>query len=64
MSIDPNLGTLRWTPTADQLGAQSVVIRVTDPQGAFATQSYSVTVRGGQPAAVDQLDAADPGVPG
>ena len=45
MSIDPNLGTLRWTPTADQLGSQSVVVRVTDPQGAFATQSYSVTVR-------------------
>jgi RHS repeat-associated protein len=45
MSIDPNLGTLRWTPTADQLGSQSVVVRASDPYGGFATQSYTVTVR-------------------
>lgn len=30
MSIDPVLGTLRWTPQSDQLGMQSVVVTVTD----------------------------------
>jgi len=45
MSIDAVLGTLRWTPTADELGSQNVVVRVIDGQGGFATQSYQVTVR-------------------
>jgi hypothetical protein len=45
MSIDPTLGTLRWTPTVDQVGVESVVVRVIDGQGGFATQSYSITVR-------------------
>jgi YD repeat-containing protein len=44
MSIDANLGTLRWTPTADELGSQNVVVRVIDGQGGFATQTYSVMV--------------------
>ncbi len=45
VSIDPQRGTLRWTPAADQAGSQSVVVRVVDGQGGFATQSWSVTVR-------------------
>jgi hypothetical protein len=45
MSIDAVRGTIRWTPTADQLGSQSVVVRVLDGQGGFATQSYTVAVR-------------------
>jgi RHS repeat-associated protein len=45
MSIDGSLGTLRWTPTSDELGSQQVVVRVIDGQGGFATQTYSVTVR-------------------
>ncbi len=45
MSIDPRLGTLRWTPTADQFGSQSVVVRAIDGQGGYATQSFTVTVR-------------------
>lgn len=44
-SIDPNRGTFRWTPTSDQLGSQSVVIRAVDGRGGYATQSYSITVR-------------------
>ncbi len=44
MSIDPGLGTLRWTPTADELGSQNVVVRLTDSQGAYATQSYAIVV--------------------
>src|SRR2546426_313613 len=45
MSIDAALGTVRWTPTISQLGTNLVVVRVTDGQGGFATQTYSVTVR-------------------
>lgn len=44
MSIDPRLGTLRWTPAADQMGPQPVVVRVTDPSLAAHTQSFSVLV--------------------
>jgi hypothetical protein len=45
MSIDPTLGTVRWTPTADQLGMQNVVVRLVDGQGGVATQSYAIAVR-------------------
>ncbi len=46
MSIDALSGAIRWIPTADQLGTQSIIVRVTDPQGSSATQSFTVTVRG------------------
>lgn len=45
MSIDAALGTIRWTPTADQLGPQSVVVRALDNLGGWSTQSFSVQVR-------------------
>jgi YD repeat-containing protein len=45
MSIHPNLGTIRWTPTADQIGLQDVVVRVVDAQGGYSTQSYPIMVR-------------------
>lgn len=45
MSIDGMLGTLRWVPTAAALGTQTVAVRATDSQGAFATQTYTLTVR-------------------
>ena len=45
MSIDPALGTIRWTPTLDQLGTNQVVVRAADSYGAWATQTYPVTVR-------------------
>ena len=37
MSIDLELGTLRWTPTHEQLGENEVLIRVLDGQGCFAS---------------------------
>ena len=51
MSIHPQLGTLRWLPTLDQLGQSSVTIRVTDPQGGFDSQSFTLMTRrlGGPP---------------
>jgi len=45
MSIDPTLGTVRWTPTADEVGSQAVTVRVTDGL-AQSTQSFSVAVHG------------------
>jgi RHS repeat-associated protein len=45
MSIDSKAGTVRWTPTLAQLGTNFVVVRTTDGQGGFASQSYVITVR-------------------
>jgi RHS repeat-associated protein len=45
MSVNPRLGTIRWTPTADQLGSQEVVIRLTNGEGLSATQTFAVQVR-------------------
>src|SRR5262249_22473559 len=45
MSIDSKLGTIRWTPTADETVAQSVALRVVDGLGGFATQTYTIAVR-------------------
>ncbi len=46
MSLNASLGTLRWTPTANQIGTFQVVVRLVDGQGAFSTQTFSVVVRG------------------
>jgi RHS repeat-associated protein len=45
MSVDRQLGTIRWTPTADEVGAQTAVLRVNDGQGGFAVQNIPVIVR-------------------
>jgi fibro-slime domain-containing protein/RHS repeat-associated protein len=46
MLIDRERGTLRWTPTADQLGDQAVTVRARDPKGGMSTQSFTITARG------------------
>jgi RHS repeat-associated protein len=46
MSLNASLGTLRWTPAADQVGTFQVVARLVDGQGAFSTQAFPVVVRG------------------
>ncbi len=45
MSMDSQLGSLRWTPNADQAGFQPAVIQVSDPFGGSSTQSFTVAVR-------------------
>ena len=45
LSIDPNRGTIRWTPTLDQLGQQTVELDVLDGQGGTATQRFTLMVR-------------------
>lgn len=44
MTIDPTTGLIQWTPTAGQVGDNSVTVRVQDSGGLFATQSFTVTV--------------------
>jgi RHS repeat-associated protein len=46
MSINPQLGTIRWTPTPDEVGLQTAVLRVMDAQGSSVVQSIPVIVRG------------------
>ncbi|MDB5936131.1 MAG: hypothetical protein JWQ01_3475 [Massilia sp.] len=53
MAIDAVTGLLSWTPTHAQLGANAVVLSVTDPTGRAATQSFSILV-----AAVDSAPVA------
>jgi len=45
MSIHELLGTIRWTPAADQVGPADVVVLVTDAQGGRATQRFTINVR-------------------
>ncbi|MFN7889311.1 MAG: putative Ig domain-containing protein, partial [Pirellula sp.] len=45
MSIAPSRGTVRWVPTKDQLGVQTVKIRVTDVLGNMVEQSFVIAVR-------------------
>lgn len=47
MSIDGVTGELAWTPAANQIGTLSVVIRVDDGTGGFATQGFAVVVAAG-----------------
>jgi hypothetical protein len=44
MTINAQSGLINWTPTANQTGAQSVNVSVTDGKGGSDSQSYTVTV--------------------
>ncbi|HUP82468.1 MAG TPA: putative Ig domain-containing protein [Pirellula sp.] len=44
MAIDPNSGILVWTPTVDQIGVQTVILRVGDGRGGVDLQSFQVNV--------------------
>jgi choice-of-anchor C domain-containing protein len=64
MTLD-NLGRLRWTPTAAQLGTQSVTLTVTDSAGAKVTQQFNLTVTADTEAPnvnlIRSVNIADPG---
>lgn len=51
MSLHPSLGTIRWTPSSDQLGEATVTLQVIDPDGRTDTQSFKLKVSrfGGPP---------------
>jgi RHS repeat-associated protein len=44
MSIDSVTGLLQWTPTASQVGQNSVTVRVRDLGGLSDTQTFQITV--------------------
>jgi probable HAF family extracellular repeat protein len=63
-AIDPTTGVFTWTPTAAQVGPQSVTIRVTDNDaalGLFAQQVVLITVNGLADADLDGIPDADEG---
>ena len=43
MSINAQTGTVRWTPTAAQIGSQKVVISLTDAAGLQIEQTFTLT---------------------
>ena len=49
MTIAENTGVISWTPTADQLGEQDVVIQVSDGIGGAVTQAFAIRVSAGAP---------------
>ncbi|MBL8287839.1 MAG: putative Ig domain-containing protein [Rubrivivax sp.] len=46
MGIDSRSGVIAWTPSYAQVGRQAVTVRVVDPGGLAATQSFDVVVGG------------------
>ncbi len=42
MDVDPVSGLIEWTPASTQVGASTVTVRVTDPEGLSDTQSYTI----------------------
>jgi fibro-slime domain-containing protein/RHS repeat-associated protein len=44
MQINSATGLITWNPGISQVGTHNVVVKVTDPRGAFDTQSFTVTV--------------------
>ena len=45
MSINSISGQILWTPSQSQVGSHSVLVRVEDPRGGFATQSFTILVQ-------------------
>ncbi len=44
MSLDSETGVILWRPLGSQLGTHNVELQIQDPQGASASQSYSIEV--------------------
>ena len=44
MTINTTTGVIQWTPTNDDLGNHSVVVRAEDAGGLFDTQSFNIVV--------------------
>jgi len=45
MSIDPQTGLVEWPVAPEASGEHQVVIRVEDPDGAYATQTYQLNLK-------------------
>ncbi|MGK7884827.1 MAG: putative Ig domain-containing protein, partial [Crocosphaera sp.] len=44
MAIDPNTGILIWNPTAAQVGEHQVFVKVSDDEGGFDLQGFTIVV--------------------
>jgi hypothetical protein len=44
MVVNRDMGLISWTPTATQIGTQTIDVLVTDTQGAVSTQTYNLVV--------------------
>ncbi len=63
MSVHPSLGTLRWTPSADQRSEHDVTVQVTDPDGETATQTFTLKAsRSGGPPRITSTAATEAAV--
>jgi hypothetical protein len=60
MTINAASGLIGWTPTAAQAGNQAVTVRVADPGGLAATQSFTINVGGGTAPSTTRVDLASP----
>ncbi|HEY2411363.1 MAG TPA: FG-GAP-like repeat-containing protein [Pirellulaceae bacterium] len=49
MTIDADIGVITWTPTAQQLGLQSVTVQAANDHGGVALQTYDIVVTNGAP---------------
>ena len=43
--LDSQTGAMRWAPTADQVGLQTVTIQADDGRGGVATQQFTISVQ-------------------
>ena len=65
LTIDSSRGTIRWTPQADQIGQSNVTVEVTDPDGATATQTFTLRVsRAGGPPIITSIPTTEVNVGG
>jgi hypothetical protein len=63
MSVHPSLGTVSWTPAADQLGEHDVLLQVSDPAGDTAEQAFTLAVsRFGGPPRIVSIPPTEAGV--
>lgn len=44
MAIDPATGVVVWTPSLDQVGEQSVILKAVNDRGGVALQAFTITV--------------------
>ena len=63
MTINSTTGLIAWTPTAGQAPSQAVTVRVTDPGGLFATQSFTITVQAAPTIHIGDLDGTSANLP-
>src|SRR5262249_30096946 len=52
MTVDEQTGLVSWAPDASNPAEASVILKVFDARGSFATQEYTIAVEGGNRAPV------------